>query len=651
MNLTSYFSSRYLRTRISLVVLGVVLLTTFSILFFQQRALINSITMAQEESSLNLVNTVSLFVESEYRSITFHKQASLEKREAMLRSVLHLAFIQVELMYEKYRSGEMSETEAKKAAIESIELMRYDNDVGYLWINTTDRPIPRMIMHATMEYLDGEILDDPMFNCALGRGENLFKAMVDVCMDSGKGYVDYLWPKPTPDGLSERVPKLSYVELFEPWGWVIGTGLYVDDIENDANERLHVVLEELRNSFANIKVAQTGYMFLFTGDQQMLVHPYLVGEDMTKLLSPETGNPILEDLIQTVNNSQQKLTYTWDKPPEHAGDFRFKKTAFVNRIEPLDWYIASSVYNDETEKTATEVRWRVILLGLILLAVAFVLSVLLARSLARPLGELSKAAKEIDIEGGLKERVPVGGTEETRELGLVLNSMLGSLQEEITERRQAEATLTRALQEKELLLREVHHRVKNNMAVVSSMLNMQAKRVSDPEVRQALEESRSRISAMSLIHETLYRSNNLAEIPLKEYIEEIFHALLQAMMRIKGGVRLEIVGDPVTLTVEQAVPGGLVLNELITNSLKYGYPDGGPGVIRIATHLREDGWIDLTYSDDGIGLPDDFSLDDQKTLGMRIIRLLVENQLDGRLDWKSGPGAMFEISWHIGEKR
>lgn len=277
MSLTFHFSSRYLRTRIFLVVLGVVLLTTFSILYYQQTALIKSINEAQEESSLNLVNTVSLFVESEYRSINFHKHASLEKREAMLRSVLHLALIQVESFYDDYKAGEISEREARQKAIEAIERMRYDNDVGYLWINTTDRPIPRMIMHATMGYLDGEILDDPMFNCALGRGENLFKAMVDVCEDSGKGYVDYLWPKPTPDGLSERVPKLSYVELFEPWGWIIGSGLYVDDIETDAAERLEVVLEELRNSFANIKVAQTGYMFLFNGDQEMLVHPYPPG--------------------------------------------------------------------------------------------------------------------------------------------------------------------------------------------------------------------------------------------------------------------------------------------------------------------------------------------------------------------------------------
>lgn len=255
---------------------------------------------------------------------------------------------------------------------------------------------------------------------------------------------------------------------------------------------------------------------------------------MSQLLTPETGHPILEDLILASNSPEQKLTYTWDKPPKFSGVFKFKKTAYVKRIDPLDWYIVSSVYDDETEKTVTEIRWKVILLGLFLLLVAFVLSVLLARSLAHPLGQLSKAAREINIESGLKERVPVSGTEETRELGIVLNSMLESLQGEITERRQAEATLTRALHEKELLLREVHHRVKNNMAVVSSMLNMQAKRVSDPEVRQALEESRSRISAMSLIHETLYRSDNLAEIPLKDYVEEIFQALQQVMMRVEG---------------------------------------------------------------------------------------------------------------------
>jgi two-component sensor histidine kinase len=500
-------------------------------------------------------------------------------------------------------------------------------------------------MHATIPELDGTILDAPRFNCALGRSENLFKAMADVCLTDGRGYVDYLWPKPTENGMTDEVPKLSYVELFEPWGWVVGTGLYIDDIERDANERLEAVIKELQISFSQVKVAQTGYMFLFTGEQEMLVHPYLEGADFSKLLNPETGNPVLADLIEAAHTPSQRLLYTWDKPPEFEGLFEFKKMAFVYYFEPLDWYLASSVYSDETESTASEVRLRVMTLGLLILLVGVVLSFWLSSGISRPLLRLTKAAKYIHSHSDLHNRVPIMGTVETKELGIVLNRMLASLQEEISERRQTELTLKDALQEKEVLLKEVHHRVKNNMAVVISMLNMQSKRVNNDMVRLALEESRSRISAMSLIHEALYRSDNLAEIHLRDYVSNVFNALQQTMVQVHGGVVFTMAGDTVNLPIDQAVPCGLVLNELITNSLKYGYPNGGPGVINLVAHVENNNWVQLDYSDDGIGLPENYDPSIKNTLGMRIVKLLVENQLGGELSWINGPGAHFIIRW------
>lgn len=641
---------RSLRTRIALVVISVVLVTTFSILFFQQQTLFDSTSEIQEENSQNLVNTIVLSVESQYHSILFHKNAMMEKRKSMLRSVLGLAMVQVERSYKKFKDGVISERDAKKEAIEALKAMRYDDGVGYLWINTNERPTPKMIMHATIPELDGQILDAPRFDCALGRNENLFRAMVDVCEEYGKGYVDYLWPKPTHHGLTDRVPKLSYVEPFRPWGWIVGTGLYIDDIEADADKRLAAVLKELQAYFARVKVGESGYTFLFNGDEEMLIHPYMAGEDLSKYPNPSTGNPILVDLKKAANSPSQNLKYIWDKPPDHSGEFKFRKIAYVQHFAPLDWYIASSVYFDESEKIARELRWKVIVIGVILLAMGLVLSLWLSSSLARPLTELSSAAKAIRSNGGLHDKVPVSGTIETRELGTVLNEMLSSLQSEISERRQAEATLKSALSEKEVLLREVHHRVKNNLAVITSLLNMQAKRVDDLVVKASLEESRSRIAAMSLIHETLYQSDNLAEIPLKEYVGNVYKILQQVMMKSPGDVRFTMSGESINLTIDQAVPCGLVLNELITNSLKYGYPKGGKGTISLSAEIIKDHWVQLNYSDDGVGLPVDFSPNQKKKLGMRIVRLLVENQLGGEFSWKTGPGARFTIRWPLYEE-
>jgi methyl-accepting chemotaxis protein len=109
--------------------------------------------------------------------------------------------------------------------------MRYADGSGYFWINDTTRPYPKMVMHPTVPNLDGRILDDSRFNNALGKEQNLFEAFLDVTETDGEGYVDYLWPKPTPDGLTRKQPKLSYVKLYKPLGWVIGTGVYIDTVE------------------------------------------------------------------------------------------------------------------------------------------------------------------------------------------------------------------------------------------------------------------------------------------------------------------------------------------------------------------------------------------------------------------------------------
>ncbi|MCK5198588.1 MAG: methyl-accepting chemotaxis protein, partial [Spirochaetales bacterium] len=112
-----------------------------------------------------------------------------------------------------------------------IKSMRYDQGTGYFWINDTALPYPRMIMHPTVPSLDGEVMDDPKYNVAYGTDKSLFTAFVEVCNKDGEGFVDYLWPKPTKEGLTEDQPKLSFVKLFPEWNWIIGTGIYIDEID------------------------------------------------------------------------------------------------------------------------------------------------------------------------------------------------------------------------------------------------------------------------------------------------------------------------------------------------------------------------------------------------------------------------------------
>jgi signal transduction histidine kinase len=160
----------------------------------------------------------------------------MQERENLLRDRRQMVKYQVETAWgildhygSQARNQMLTLEEAQQQAIVAIKNLRY-GDSGYFWINDTAKPYPRMIMHPTMPELDGKVLNDPKFNCALGKKENLFVAFRDVTAKDGEGFVDYLWPKPIKSGLTEEQPKLSFVKLYPEWNWIIGNGLYIDDV-------------------------------------------------------------------------------------------------------------------------------------------------------------------------------------------------------------------------------------------------------------------------------------------------------------------------------------------------------------------------------------------------------------------------------------
>jgi methyl-accepting chemotaxis protein len=162
-------------------------------------------------------------------------------RHQMVKHQVETAYSLLEYYGQQERSGEFSREEAQLKAQEAIRELRY-GDSGYFWINDTAKPFPRMVMHPTVPQLNGKVLDDPKFNCALGRGENLFVAFRDVTARDGEGFVDYLWPKPTRDGLTKEQAKISYVKLYPDWNWIIGNGLYVDDVEGALSSILYTAV-------------------------------------------------------------------------------------------------------------------------------------------------------------------------------------------------------------------------------------------------------------------------------------------------------------------------------------------------------------------------------------------------------------------------
>ena len=193
---------------------------------------------------------------------------------------------------------------------------------------------------------------------------------------------------------------------------------------------------------------------------------------------------------------------------------------------------------------------------------------------------------------------------------------------DITDRRKAEAKIEGALREKEVLLKEIHHRVKNNMQIISSLLNLQAKRVTSREAADILRRSQSRVRSMALIHEALYQSEDLARIDFHRYIRNLADDLFTLYSVKRGAVKLGIDVDNICLDINTAIPCGLVINELVSNSLKHAFPNDREGEIRIGFRSGKDGGMILTVSDNGVGFPNlDFR--DTETVGLQLVTTLV----------------------------
>ncbi len=219
---------------------------------------------------------------------------------------------------------------------------------------------------------------------------------------------------------------------------------------------------------------------------------------------------------------------------------------------------------------------------------------------------------------------------------------------DISQRKRAEEVLTRSLREKEVLLREIHHRVKNNMQVVSSLLNLQARGIPDPQSREVFEESQSRVRAMALIHEVLYSSGDLSRIDLPRYLR----ALAVSLGEMYGGdsdrIRVNVKVGDIDLGLDETVPCGLVIHELLANSYKYAFPNGRAGKIDIEGTQDPDGRVRMVVRDDGVGMPPDVDPATAGTMGLQLVKGLIESQLSGDVEVERSGGTCFRFSFPVG---
>jgi len=256
-------------------------------------------------------------------------------------------------------------------------------------------------------------------------------------------------------------------------------------------------------------------------------------------------------------------------------------------------------------------------------------------ALSREIAE-RKLAEEALIQ--YRERLEVLVRERTQEL----DRANASLKAEIIEREHAEEQVRASLREKEILLKEIHHRVKNNLQIISTLLDLQSEHIEDERSLRYFRDSQDRIRSMALVHEKLYQTRDFISINFGEYLANLARYLFNSYITDPDRISLKLDVAPATLEIDQAIPCGLIVSELVSNSMKYAFPDGRGGEIAVRLRVEGDSDIELMVRDDGVGLPPGLDFRNTDSLGLQLVTMLV-SQIRGEIEPGNEGGTSFTI--------
>jgi two-component sensor histidine kinase len=439
-------------------------------------------------------------------------------------------------------------------------------------------------------------------------------------LEQRSGYLEYSWQNSFEPIL---LPKALYMMEYEPRDWIVSASSYREEF---------VQLVD-RDRLAATVGAHTfdgdSYSVIVDRSGSFIAHPSFPGHHISEFFDAAEADRVMEALFSEDDGS---LRYSWADYP--GGDRQRPKLLFYRYLPDLDWSIATTVYLDSFRRPTILFVTGLGVLVAVLMSGAILWGLHISRAIAAPIAQLARAAEAAQTVAA--DQFPRGVPREIERLSRRFNEFVERIEEQRAEMALQQQDLERALQEKTVLIREIHHRVKNNLQVISSLLNVQAGQVRDPEDAILFERSGERVISMALVHEQLYQTDDLSLIPFDRYLRELMDHLGNSVRSDR--VELEVDAEELSMEIHRAIPCGLIVNELVVNAVEHAFPGEAAGTIRVGFYADGEGFR-LEVSDTGVGMPSTMT----KSLGMTLVEMLA-GQIGAVIEVSSGEGATVRLT-------
>ncbi|HYD31213.1 MAG TPA: cache domain-containing protein, partial [Azospirillaceae bacterium] len=378
-----------------------------------------------------------------------HRRLALERHKRELINIVDLATAYINYVFSLAARGEISQEDARRMVFEGLRTFKYGNN-DYIWLTDYNSVL--------LSHPDPDFQGRDASGVRDQTGQQFIAAIVDIARGQGEGFYTYPWRRlgKTTDG-----EKISFFRDFPEWGFVVGTGVYLDDIDEEVARRKEDAIRDLRQALRDIRIAKSGYVYIFDSSNRMIIHPNANIEetDFAALKDPASGRPINEELKEATDKGMP-VYYLWDKPTDPS-NYAYEKISWVRHFEGFDWYIASSVYVEELRRSSEVLGNRILGIALAIMVLATSLGYLAARRLVRPINRLAETATLVRG-GDLSAQSGIDRDDEIGMLASTFDAMIRRLRDNI-------ATLDTRVRERTAALEEANQCQKTARAALAEI--------------------------------------------------------------------------------------------------------------------------------------------------------------------------------------